>query len=92
MNMDKVEETCRWGVESQGPWGPLFFALDPNVDKKKYLSRDRNLTKIMPREDILYLKVALNNWGLNGRQSVQGYILYKDDYQQEKIYWNLDHI
>ena len=72
MNMWKKEGTCRWGVKGQGPWGPLFLALDPNVVKKINFSRYRNLTKILSREGILYLKVAFNNWGLNGRQSVQG--------------------
>ena len=68
MNMDK-EETCRWGDKGQGPWGPLFLSLD----KKKLISRDRNLTKIMSKVDFLHLKFAFNNWGLNGRQSIQGY-------------------
>ena len=58
MNMCKKEGTCRWGVKGWGKWGLLFLALDPNVDKKKNFSRDKNSTKIMLTEEILYLKIA----------------------------------
>ena len=53
----------RRGVKGQGPWGPLFLALDPKVNKKKLISREIEIEQKLCQEKIylLYLKVAFNN-------------------------------